>query len=338
MAASTTKSVIFAALAGNTAIAVTKFAAALFTGSAAMMSEAIHSAVDTGNQVLLLIGLRRAARPASDSHPFGHGLQLYFYTFVVAVLIFGVGAVVSILHGLERIAAPGPIQNPLVNYVVLGLAICFEGASWLVAFKAFNQERGGQPLLRTIRRSKDPTVFTVLFEDTAALAGLVVALVGVAASHLLNLPMLDGVASVVIGAILAVTAGFLAFESQSLLTGEAADPDTRAGIADLARAEPGVHGLNDLRTMHFGPNEILVCLSLDFRDDLSASEVEDTVARLEQRIRAAHPQAGRIYVEAQSLASHRAVRQAVIAGGGAGALVSEVPGVVREDSDPDAAS
>lgn len=325
MAASTSKNVIFAALAGNLSIAVTKLAAALFTGSSAMMSEAIHSAVDTGNQIILLIGLRRAARPATESHPFGHGLQLYFYTFVVAVLIFGVGAVISILHGIERIRNPGEIENPWINYVVLGLSVLFEGASWLVAFKAFNREREGRPFFAVIRSSKDPTVFTVLFEDTAALAGLVVALFGVVASHVFALPVMDGVASVVIGVILALTAGFLAFESQSLLTGEAADPATRKGIADIARAEAGVDGLNDCRTMHFGPNEILVALSLDFRNTLGAGDVEDTVARLEHRIRAAYPQAGRIYVEAQSFASHVAVRQAVLAGGGAGALVRDLP-------------
>jgi cation diffusion facilitator family transporter len=330
MAASTSRNVIFAALAGNTAIAVTKFGAALFTGSAAMMSEAIHSAVDTGNQILLLIGLKRAARPASDTHPFGHGLQLYFYTFVVAVLIFGVGAVVSILHGIERIQDPEPMASPWVNYLVLGLSILFEGASWLVALKAFNRERGGKPLLATIRRSKDPTVFTVLFEDTAALAGLVVALVGVAASQWLGDARLDGAASIVIGGILAITAGFLAFESQSLLTGEAADPDTRTGIAAIAEEEPGVEGLNDIRTMHFGPNEILVCLSLDFHNGLSAAQVEDTVARLERRIRSAYPQAGRIYVEAQSIASHSAVRQAVMAAGGAGVLVEDVPAPTQD--------
>lgn len=325
MAASTNKTVIFAALAGNLAIAVTKLIAALITGSAAMMSEAIHSAVDTGNQVLLLIGLRRAARPATETHPFGHGLQLYFYTFVVAVLIFGVGAVVSITHGIDRIRAPEPIKNPWVNYLILGLSILFEGASWFIALKAFNKDRGDRPFLKSIHGSKDPTVFTVLFEDTAALSGLVVALIGVACSQVFALPVLDGVASIVIGVILAATAAFLAFESQSLLTGEAADPATREGIRAIAAAEPGVEGLNDARTMHFGPNEILVCLSLDFRNDLSAADVEDTVARLEQKIRAAFPQAGRIYVEAQSFTSHSAVREAVIAGGGAGALVSDVP-------------
>ncbi len=334
MAASTSKNVIFAALAGNLAIAVTKLGAALFTGSAAMMSEAIHSAVDTGNQIILLIGLKRAARPASETHPFGHGLQLYFYTFVVAVLIFGLGAVLSISHGIERIQSPEPMQNPWVNYLVLGLAVLFEGASWLVALRAFNRERAGRPFFSVIRSSKDPTVFTVLFEDTAALAGLVVALVGVAASQMLDLPVLDGVASILIGIILAFTAAFLAIESQSLLTGEAADPETRAGIEALARAEAGVVGLNDARTMHFGPNEILVVLSLDFRNDLTAAEVEDTAARLEHRIRAAYPQAGRIYVEAQSAASHAAVRAAVLAAGGPGALVDQVPEVTSTPPAP----
>lgn len=334
MAVSASRRVIFAALAGNSAIAATKFAAALFTGSAAMMSEAVHSVVDTGNQILLLIGLRRSARPPSETHPFGHGLQLYFYTFVVAVLIFGLGAVISILHGIERIRAPEPIANPWVNYVVLGLAVVFEGVSWVIALKAFNVERAGRPLVASIHHSKDPTVFTVLFEDTAALAGLVVALIGVVASQVFALPVLDGVASVIIGAILALTAGFLAFESQSLLTGEAADPVTRQGIEAIARAEPGVEGLNDARTMHFGPHEILVALSLDFRDDLTAAEVEDTVARLERTIRAAFPQVGRIYIEAQSLASHAAVRQAVIDGGGAGALVRDVPAVIHDPQNP----
>ena len=334
MAASTSKNVIFAALAGNTAIAVTKFAAAAFTGSSAMMSEAIHSSVDTGNQILLLIGLKRSARPANETHPFGHGLQLYFYTFVVSVMIFGLGAVISIQHGIERIRAPEPIENPWVNYVVLGLAILFEGGSWWVALKAFNKERAGRPLLRSVQDSKDPTIFTVLFEDTAALTGLIIALIGVVASQVFSLPIIDGVASVAIGVVLAITAGFLAYESQSLLTGEGADPATRQGIAALAEAEPGVVGLNDLRTMHFGPTEILVALSLDFQDDLTAAEVEATVARLEQTIRAAYPQAGRIYVEAQSLANHAAVRDTVMTGGGPGALVSDVPGATTSPSAP----
>ncbi len=305
MASHTSKSVIFAALAGNTAIAASKFVAAYFTGSAAMLSEAIHSVVDTGNQLLLLIGLKRAALPADARHPFGYGLQLYFYTFVVAVLIFGVGSVVTFLHGLEKVLHPHPIEHAWINYLVLGFGVVFEGGVWLIALKAFNKQRGGRSLLWEVRSSKDPTVFTVLFEDTAALLGLVVALVGIGLSQLLGLPVLDGIASLVIAAILAGTAIFLAVESQSLLTGEAASHETRIGINRIARAEPGVVGLNQARTMHFGPNEVLVALSLDFQDDLPAGEVEKIVTRLEAKLKAAYPEIGPVFIEAQSFAQDR---------------------------------
>jgi cation diffusion facilitator family transporter len=311
MASHTSRTVIYSALAGNAAIAITKFAAAMFTGSAAMLSEAIHSCVDTGNQLLLLFGLRRAAKPPSAKHPFGYGLQLYFYTFVVAVLIFGVGAMISIMHGIEKIQHPHAIEHAWVNYLVLSLGILFEGAVWIVAFKAFNKERGRKSIWSAVRNSKDPTVFTVLFEDTAALMGLVVALLGVFLSESLNMPVIDGIASVIIGVILAVTAFFLAFESQSLLTGEAASHDTRVGINRIARAEPGVEGLNQALTMHFGPNDVLVALSLDFKDSLSAKQVEDTVTRLEQAIKAEHPDVTRIFIEAQSFAADRRGRKLV---------------------------
>lgn len=298
------RTVIFAALAGNTAIAVTKFAAAIFTGSSAMMSEAIHSVVDTGNQLLLLNGLRRAAKAPTERHPLGYGLQLYFYTFVVAVLIFGVGAVVSVLHGVERIRNPEPIENAWVNYLVLAFGVIFEGAVWIVALKSFNEERAGRGWVEAVKSSKDPTVFTVLFEDTAALLGLVVALLGVFFSQTLNMPVLDGVASVGVGLILAATAFFLAAESQSLLTGEAAAPHTRAEIKAIAGAQPGVARVNELITMHFGPCDILVTLSLDFDDAMPAGEVERTVTRIEKAIKAAHPDVTRIFIEAQSFEGH----------------------------------
>src|SRR5690349_7686905 len=197
---------IYAALAGNAAVAATKFAAAWWTGSAAMLSEAIHSVVDTGNQLLLLYGLRRAARPTTPEHPFGHGLELYFWTFVVAILIFGVGAGVSVIEGVEKIQHPHPVEDVIVNYVVLGLSLLFEGATWWVAFRAFRQEarRGG--LLAAVQRSKDPTVFTVLLEDSAAVAGLFIALVCLLIAQALDMPVLDGVASVLIGLLLAGTA------------------------------------------------------------------------------------------------------------------------------------
>lgn len=311
MASHASKTVIYSALAGNAAIAATKFGAALFTGSSAMMSEAIHSFVDTGNQLLLLFGLRRAAKPPTAKHPFGYGLQLYFYTFVVAVLIFGVGAMISILHGIEKIQNPHPIEHAWVNYVVLSLAILFEGAVWIVALKAFNQERGRKSWWSAVRNSKDPTIFTVLFEDTAALLGLITALIGVFLSDQMNLPVLDGVASVVVGVILAITAAFLAWESQSLLTGEAASHDTRIGINRIARAEPGIAGLNQALTMHFGPNDVFVALSLDFVDTLSAKQVEETVTRLEQAIKAEHPDVTRIFIEAQNFDADRRGRKLV---------------------------
>ena len=304
MAGAKSKTVIYAALAGNTAIAAVKFAAAGLTGSAAMLSEAIHSVVDTGNQIVLLFGLNRAARPATAEHPFGYGLQLYFWTFVVAVMIFGVGAVISILHGLEKINHPEPVDDAWINYVVLGLGILFEGTVWLIALSAFNKERGKLGLIAAVRASKDPTTFTVLFEDTAALLGLVVAMVGIGASQALHMPALDGAASVLVGVILAITAFFLAYESHSLLTGEAADPETRAGIERISAVEPGVERVNQALTMHFGPNQVLVALSLDFRDSLTAGEVEKAVSSIERAIKAKFPHVRRVFVEAQSFAEH----------------------------------
>jgi cation diffusion facilitator family transporter len=305
MAVHSSRTVIYAALIGNTLIAISKYGAAWFTGSAAMFSEAVHSTVDTGNQALLLYGLKRAAKPADPEHPFGHGLQLYFWVFVVAVLIFGVGAGLSLLHGIEKVRQPHPIEHAYVSYIVLGLAMVFEAFVWVVAYRAFRQSQGRFGWLAAMRRSKDPVVFTVLLEDSAAMLGLVVAMAGVALSEALDLPILDGVASIIIGLILAATAAFLAYEAQSLLTGESADPEVRADIRRIAAAEPGVLGLNEVLTMHFGPLEVLVTLSLEFADNLCATAVEDAVSNIERRIRAAHPQVSRVFVEAQSLIAHR---------------------------------
>ena len=297
--------VVYAALAGNVAIAISKFAAAMFTGSSAMLSEAIHSTVDTGNELLLMFGLRRAERPADASHPFGYGLQLYFWVFVVAVLIFGFGAVFSFVEGWRKIGDPEPIRNPLVNYAVLGLAILFESGSWYVALREFRKQTNGRGWFRTVRRSKDPTVFAVLFEDTAALIGLVIALVGIGLGDLLRLPVLDGVASLGIALVLAVTAVFLGYESQSLLTGEAAFPEVRQGIEAIARAAPGVQQINEVLTMHFGPEQVLAALSLDFDDSISAEQVEEAVAGIERSVKSEFPEVTRIFVEAKELDAER---------------------------------
>lgn len=305
MAVHGSRTVIYAALGGNAAIAVMKFAASWFTGSSAMLSEAIHSVVDTGNQLLLLFGLRRSAKPPTSAHPFGHGLQLYFWAFVVAILIFGLGAGLSIYEGIGKIIEPHEIERVWVNYIVLGLGVVFEGSVWLVAFREFRKTKGNRGWLEAVRASKDPTVFTVLFEDTAAMLGLFAALVGVAAAETLNMPVLDGVASVVIGIILAVTATFLAYECQSLLTGEGAAPEVRADIRRIAGTQAGVAHVNEALTMHFGPQDILVVLSLDFKDELPAASVERAVTSMEREIKRMHPEVTRVFIEAQSVEAHK---------------------------------
>jgi len=304
------KKVIYAALVGNLLIAVTKGAAAAYTGSSAMLSEAIHSLVDTGNQLLLLHGMRRARRPADRDHPFGYGMELYFWTFVVAILIFAVGAGVSLYEGIQKIQHPHAIESAWVNYLVLSVAMVFEGAAWLVAYREFNRTRGKQGLLRALRHSKDPTVFTVLFEDTAAMLGLLVALVGIALGEALNLPVLDGVASVIIGIILAVTAAALARESKGLLIGESAHGGLVDDITTLVNREPGIKVVNETLTMHLGPEDVLLNLSVDFEDGLSSEAVEATVTGLEARIKADFPVVRRIFIEVQGWRAHLENRQA----------------------------
>lgn len=304
MAAHGSKKVIFAALAGNSLIAVTKFAAAAYTGSSAMLSEAIHSVVDTGNQGLLLYGIKRSARPADARHPFGYGMEMYFWTFVVAILIFAVGAGVSIYEGIQKLLHPHPVTDVIVNFVVLGAAAVFEAVAWAIAYKEFSKSKGSLGFVAAIRRSKDPALFTVLFEDSAAMLGLIVAFVGIALGQLLDLPFLDGAASVVIGLILAATAAVLAYECKGLLIGEAATPEIVQAIREMAGNALGISRINELRTMHLGPQDILLNISLDFTDDLSSAQVEEAISTLEQRIKSAHPDVKRIFIEAQNWRRH----------------------------------
>ncbi len=307
--ASGSKLAIYAAIAGNLAIAVMKFTAAALTGSSAMLSEGIHSVVDTGNGGLLLFGLRRSKKRADAGHPFGYGKELYFWSLIVAVLIFGVGGGISIYEGILHILHPNALADVTWNYAVLGLAILFETFSFTVAFREFRGEIGKQSLWQAIRTSKDPTTFTVLFEDTAALLGLVVALIGISLAHLLNMPFLDGAASVLIGVILCSVASFLVYESRGLLVGEAADPKTLAGIRRLAKDDPAIKKLRDPLTMHFGPETILLTVDVEFDKSLSAAEVEDAVCRFEERVREQFPRIKHIYIQAGSVGTGR--RQAV---------------------------
>jgi cation diffusion facilitator family transporter len=306
MASGGSKKVILAALAGNSLIAITKFAASAYTGSSAMLSEAVHSLVDTGNQGLLLYGLKRARKPADRHHPFGYGMEEYFWAFVVAILIFGLGAGISFYQGLQRVLEPHETTNPMVNYIVLGLAMVFESAAWWIAFVEFRKTKGRRGWMAEIRHSKDPAKFTVLFEDTAAMLGLLVALVGVWAAHRFDMPVLDGVAAIGIGVILAITAALLAFECKGLLIGEAASPAVVRGIRGIVERQGGVKATNEILTMHLGPADVLANLSLDFDDGLSADEVEHTVSALERAIKMAYPEVTRVFIEAQSAGGHAA--------------------------------
>lgn len=298
MASPTSKVAIFAALAGNSLISVTKFIAAGMTGSAAMFSEAIHSLVDTFNQILLLYGLKRAARPADAEHPFGHGKELYFWTFIVAILIFAGGASISIYEGIDKINHPHVLTDPTINYIVLSLAMVFEGVAWMIAYKEFKKVAGPRSFLNEIRMSKDPTLFTVLFEDTAAMLGLFIALVGIYLSHELNMPVLDGLASVLIGCVLAATAVLLAVESKGLLVGEAADPALVKAVREQLDAAPEIVSVHKVLTLHFGPHDILVAVTVDFEDEITADLLEKSIRRMNKTLKEAHPQITRVFIEA----------------------------------------
>jgi cation diffusion facilitator family transporter len=297
---SSSSKVVYAALFGNLAIAVTKLAAALYTGSSAMLSEAGHSFVDTGNEVLLLYGMRRASRLPDEAHPLGFGRELYFWSFIVAVLIFALGAGVSLYQGIAHLRHPAPIESPAVNYVVLGLSAVFEGASWRVALREFRTAKGELGYFQAVRQSKDPTTFMVLFEDSAALVGLAIAAAGTACSVAFDMPALDGAASIGIGLVLAVTASFLARESKGLLLGEGARPEVVRSIRRIAGEEPGVERVNGLLTVHMAPNQIVAALSVEFADQLTAGEIETAVANIERRLREAHPQVMTVFVKPQT--------------------------------------
>ncbi|MDP4006793.1 cation diffusion facilitator family transporter [Methylobacterium sp. NEAU K] len=305
---------IYAAAGANLAIAAAKFVGGALTGSTAMIAEGVHSVVDTANQVLLLVGMKRAERPADARHPFGYGREIYFYAFVVALMIFLGGGVFAVYEGIERIRHPSPdadaqifgfhLPGIWVNVAILGFAIAAEGTSWFVAMRQFWAEKGKHSAVRAIRRSKDPTLFTILAEDTAALIGLLIALVGVVLAHLLDMPSLDGWASVGIGLVLIGMAVFLMIETHGLLIGEAADPKLVAAISDLVRAEPGVLHLNEVLTQHLGPADILVNVSIDMADDLSAGEVESLVTRLDRAVKQREPDVTRVFIEIQTPADH----------------------------------
>ena len=292
------KVAIYGAIAANVAIAVTKFAVAGVTGSSAMLSEGIHSAVDTFNGGLLLIGLKLSQRPATPEHPFGHGKELYFWSLIVAVLIFGLGGGVSFYEGVQHIRHPEPLRDPLWNYIVLAAATVFEGASFAVALRQFLKEAGSTPFWEALRRSKDPTNYTVLAEDAAALMGLLVAAVGIALSHRFAMPELDGAASLVIGVLLAGVAILLIRESHGLLIGEGIRPETARAIRSLALAQPTVREVGRVLSMYIGPDDVLVTMDLDFADGTAAADAGAAIAAVERQVRERFPMIKRLFIEA----------------------------------------
>jgi cation diffusion facilitator family transporter len=287
--------VLVIALAANLGIAAAKFVAAAMTGSSAMLTEGVHSLVDSTNQLLLLYGQKRAAKPPDALHPVGYGRELYFWSFVVALLVFALGAGVSVYEGILHLREPEPAVSPLIAYGVLAVAFALEAGSTLAAFRAFDAARGGKSWWAALTDTKDATIVIVLLENGAAMAGLVIAGAGLALSQITGNPHFDGVASVVIGLILGLVAIFLAREAKGLLIGEAASPELIAALRKAATRD-GVMGIGEIVTIHNAPNQIVVAMNVDFDNRLGAGDVEHIIDAIETAVRTSHPDVTRIYV------------------------------------------
>ena len=296
-APSESKTTVVAALLANLVVAAAKFVAAWISGSSAMLSEAIHSTVDTINELLLLLGMRQSAQPPSEERPFGNGRELYFWSFVVAVFIFAIGGGLSLYEGYHQVRHPAPLRDPTWSYAVLALGFLSDGASFVIAWRTFGRQRGRRPFWRAFRISKDPSVFVVLFEDAAALLGLLMAFLGVFFSHYLNRPALDGVASLGIGALLFIVAGLLLRETKSLLLGEPAEAKLLTQIRELAAAEPTVQRVRPVLSSYLGPHEILVVLPIEFDRDLTAGQLVEATEHLRAAIRNCHPDVRHVFVQ-----------------------------------------
>jgi cation diffusion facilitator family transporter len=306
--AKASRKVIYAGLIANLIVAVSKFVAAAVTQSVAMLSEAVHSLVDTSNELLLLYGAHRAAKPPNAQHPLGYGREVYFWSFIVSLLVFLVGACFSLAIGIQHVMYPHAIDRPIVNYVVLAFAALLEGASWWVAFKEFRRRKGGKGYVQAAQETKDPSTMMVFVEDSAALVGIALALAGTAAAQLLDEPIYDGAASIAIGLLLSVVAWFLARENKKLLIGEGASKRLVDSVGELAAGEEGVAHFNGLLSIHLAPREVVMALSIDFEKSLAASEVQAVVARLEKRIREQHPEVALLLVKPQTSAAFKKAR------------------------------
>lgn len=294
------KKAIIAALLGNLMICISKFIVAILSGSIAMLAEAFHSLADTGNQILLLVGRRLARRPADDLHPFGYGRERYFWPFVVAVSMFTVGAAVSINQGIGRIRSPHEISGLTATYVVLGLSMVFELFSWMVAFKGLRKEFKGESILRVIKHTKAPALIIVFLEDSAAMLGLIIAFVGILIAHYTGDSRFDGIASIIIGVILAFVAFVISYEIKSLLIGEGVSKKDYCKLHQAILAQPVVVAVVELLTMYLSPDEILVNCRINLVDCLETDGVEEALDKLENVIRENLPKAGRVFLEADS--------------------------------------
>ena len=299
MAAGGSKIAIYGAIGANLLIAISKFIASFFTGSSAMLAEGIHSLVDTGNGGLLLLGIKKSKREPDAMHPFGYGKEVYFWSFVVSILIFALGGGFAIYEGVHALQDPHIIEDPTWNYVVLIAAILFEGTSFFIALRTFKKSRGNKHsnLIKNIIHSKDAATFAIIIEDTAALVGLFVALLGVGFSQLLNNPYLDGSASILIGVILLIVATFLAKESKGLLLGESATPDMINDLESLINSKDFIKDSSIPQTMHFGPEKILMIVEVDLQDDLELLESERLVHELRQEILSTHAEIQEVYIQ-----------------------------------------
>lgn len=294
------KIAIYGALAANIGIAVVKFIAASITGSSAMISEGIHSAVDSGNSLLLLLGMKRSQVPPDRGHPFGHGKEIYFWSLIVAILVFSLGGGMSIYEGISHIQHPEELKDPFWNYVVLLVSMCFEGASLIYAVREFNKSRGKFGFWKEVGMSKDPALFAVIYEESAAIAGLTIALAGVFLGHYFNNPLFDAIASMLIGGVLVFVAITMVRESKGLLVGESAERSIVTGIYDLVNKEPKVKTLYYPLTMHLAPDEILLALDVEFDKVMTVDDLFDTIATIEDKIKAAYPSVKKIYIEAKN--------------------------------------
>ena len=292
---------IYGALAANLLISITKFIAAGFTGSSAMISEGIHSVVDTGNQLLILLGLSKSQKPADKKHPFGYGKELYFWSLIVAILLFAIGGGMSLYEGIHHLGQPTEQTDPTWNYGVLAAAFLFEGTSWVIAMKNFLKKKSKLSFWRRIQNSKDPSIFVIILEDSAALLGIIVAFAGVYLGHTYENPMWDGIASITIGGILALVAIFLVIESKGLLLGEGASPLVIDGVKKIFQENASVDSLEEPLTMHFGPQEVLLAVNVQFKTGLSAEQIEQSVDDLETSIKKEFPIIRRIFIEAESI-------------------------------------